>query len=1284
MRRIGLFALSVALFSVAGTVYADPGDVNMPDSILETAVEAIIGSDGISGAVDGNWLVGDGGSSAGAGLNDPDGLTILGLDPIIGATDLTGMASATSLEALILVACSVTSLAPLADLPALEITSFINCDVDDADVADLLGGTAPIQLLNIENTDEAPGTFNNITTTGVTTIGGKAGMSEIGLLNMPSALDISGLASLDLGGGVTTGLGLDLTDTEVSAGIEILDNFTNVTALSLGGTGIDDTEFASVDWSQFTSLEALRLTENTITDLTPLATLPANLVELDLTGNVITTGLTVIENFVNLDILILNAMGLGDAGVAAIDWSVFTNLATYLALIGNGIEDITPLTNLAAPSGLTIYLLANTLDLDSVCTDIPTLEAAGYVVEQDIGVCGPLVTVIVDGVGAVNPDTSAVRVMNGSDVVYSAAPVADSGYGFEGWYDTTAGAPGTLVTADTTVTYNVTADTELTARFTNTGVNSVTVQASGLGTGVVMGVPDYGTFSYLTGTELSLTVAPDMGSYFGGYSGDLSGFDFTQNLTLDSDKTVTALFADSGFTVTIFAVRLGVGPDPLGITVPPPGDYPLVAGADLSISAFSIDAAWRFSNWQDNSTAPVFNIADLQADTTVTAFFEEITDQTLTMIVDGNGSTTPAGSVAPGTDYTYANGTSVTVTATPNSGNVFDSWSGDLPVGVDANDSSFTFNIISDVTLTATFVPGDTALTINAPVGNGTTDPVPGTYDFLDTETAMITAIPNDASTVFQSWSGDVPASDVNNATLELLMDQNRSITANFADADYTLTLSLTGTGTINRATGDSGWRDGDTVILAVVPTSGSDAFEGWYDVTSGAPGTLLSGEFAYQFDIASDISIEARFVTPDVTLTVVNDNPGLGLTNLTGTFGFLTGDVITLLATPNTGNFFDGWTGDVTSGTPVIDVTMDANKTIHAAFDTSGFNVTIAIVGMGNTQPPAGTYAVTDGTVFTAKAQAFVVNNVFDTWNATGVILTTPTDETQNVTVSGGDITLTANFVEVIEPELTIAVAGNGTTSPPAGTTTRALNEEVVLTAIPNAGSAFTGWTGDIGGANAGDTTISVIMNQDRSVTANFAEYDWYLTIQVSGTGTTSPLPGQYGHFEGDMVNLSAIDINGSGFTFQQWTGDIGGATATDASISVTMDQSRQVTAVFGMSGEGEGEGEGEGPMCTQGPVHTADQDGNNQISLNELLRIIQFFNSGGFGCEAGTEDGYAPNDPDQDCCPHDSDYNPGFTASWSIDLTELLRLIQFFNSGGYNFCPLSSTEDNYCPGLL
>ena len=73
----------------------------------------------------------------------------------------------------------------------------------------------------------------------------------------------------------------------------------------------------------------------------------------------------------------------------------------------------------------------------------------------------------------------------------------------------------------------------------------------------------------------------------------------------------------------------------------------------------------------------------------------------------------------------------------------------------------------------------------------------------------------------------------------------------------------------------------------------------------------------------------------------------------------------------------------------------------------------------------------------------------------------------------------------------------------------------------------------------------------------------------------------------------------------------------------------------------------------------------------------MIQFYNTGGYHCDAAGEDGYAPGAGDTACTAHASDYAP---ADWTISLSELLRLIQFYNSGGYYPCP--SGEDGFCPG--
>jgi hypothetical protein len=44
-----------------------------------------------------------------------------------------------------------------------------------------------------------------------------------------------------------------------------------------------------------------------------------------------------------------------------------------------------------------------------------------------------------------------------------------------------------------------------------------------------------------------------------------------------------------------------------------------------------------------------------------------------------------------------------------------------------------------------------------------------------------------------------------------------------------------------------------------------------------------------------------------------------------------------------------------------------------------------------------------------------------------------------------------------------------------------------------------------------------------------------------------------------------------------------------------------------------------------------------------------------------------------------HNADQN----QNQAIELNELLRLIQLFNSGSYHYCPDEGTEDGFCPGI-
>ncbi|MFM1920809.1 MAG: hypothetical protein RLZZ303_2443 [Candidatus Hydrogenedentota bacterium] len=93
----------------------------------------------------------------------------------------------------------------------------------------------------------------------------------------------------------------------------------------------------------------------------------------------------------------------------------------------------------------------------------------------------------------------------------------------------------------------------------------------------------------------------------------------------------------------------------------------------------------------------------------------------------------------------------------------------------------------------------------------------------------------------------------------------------------------------------------------------------------------------------------------------------------------------------------------------------------------------------------------------------------------------------------------------------------------------------------------------------------------------------------------------------------------------------------------------------------------------------HSADYTRDGSLSLSELLRTIQLYNNGALHCAdepASTEDGYLPGAGlNQTCAPHAADYAP---QDWSLNLAELLRVIQLYNAGLITRC--DEGEDGFC----
>ena len=112
-------------------------------------------------------------------------------------------------------------------------------------------------------------------------------------------------------------------------------------------------------------------------------------------------------------------------------------------------------------------------------------------------------------------------------------------------------------------------------------------------------------------------------------------------------------------------------------------------------------------------------------------------------------------------------------------------------------------------------------------------------------------------------------------------------------------------------------------------------------------------------------------------------------------------------------------------------------------------------------------------------------------------------------------------------------------------------------LTAVPDAGFVFDGWSGDASGTT---NPISVTLDADKTVTATFSPIQRTLSLNATNGSITpdvAPTNGTYDN--GTVVELTAVPD--AGYQFDGWSGDASGTTNP---ISVTMDADKTVTALI------------------------------------------------------------------------------------------------------------------------
>lgn len=576
------------------------------------------------------------------------------------------------------------------------------------------------------------------------------------------------------------------------------------------------------------------------------------------------------------------------------------------------------------------------------------------------------------------------------------------------------------------------------------------------------------------------------------------------------------------FTVTVQKQGTGNGTvtsSPAGIDCGGTCSSQFDDGTSAALTA-AAEPESTFAGWSGGGCSGTGSCTVTTNATVAAIFNSAVGTARLTVTKSGTGTGTvtsnPSGiNCGDGCTANFTTRSSVSLTAAPSGGSTFAGWSGAC-----SGTGPCTVVMNGNQTVTAQFTAAPTELLTVTKTGNGTVTSTPAgiscgatcSAGFASGSTVTLTAVGTGGST-FSGWGGACSGA----GSCAVTMNGNQTVSASFtppvATATLTVTTAGTGAGSVSSspaginscsATCTADFTVGTSVTLTPAAAGGS-AFSGW----SGA----CTGTGACVVVMSADQSVTATFTAEPTTatLTVTKTGAGTGMVSSTPaginscastcSAGFTSGSPVTLTPTATDGSTFAGWSG-ACSGTGSCEIVMNGNQSVTATFNppVATATLTVSKTGPGSgtvTSSPAGincgptcSASFASGTSVTLTA-ASAEGATFMGWSGGGCGGTGTC-----TTVMSDSQTVVAQFETTPNVDtLTVSKTGTGSgtvTSSPSGincgttcTFSFTSGTEVTLTATPELGSVFAGWSGS--GCSGTDATCVVEVDRNRTVTATF-----------------------------------------------------------------------------------------------------------------------------------------------------------------------------------------------------
>ena len=437
-----------------------------------------------------------------------------------------------------------------------------------------------------------------------------------------------------------------------------------------------------------------------------------------------------------------------------------------------------------------------------------------------------------------------------------------------------------------------------------------------------------------------------------------------------------------------------------------------------------------------------------------------------------------------------------------------------------------------DRSISATFSINSYNLQVSSTTGGSVSGS--GSYDYGSS--ASILATPQ-TGYQFVGWTGD-GINDQNSTSTSVLITQDTNISAVFSIKLYSLSVVAGNGGSIS---GGGDFEHGTDANISAISEQGY-SFSAW-------SGDGISDPISTNTTVAmtQDRSISATFSINSYNLQVSSTTGG----SVSGSGSYHYGSSASILATPQTGYQFVGWTGDGindqnSTSTSVL-ITQDTN--ISAVFSIKSYSLSI-VAGNGGSISGGGDFEHgTDANISAIPEQGYS----FSGWSGDGIANSSDANTTVAMTQ---DRSISATF-SINSYNLQVSSTTGGSVS---GSGSYDYGSSASILATPQTGYQFVGWTGD-GINDQNSTGTSVLITQDTNISAVFSIKSYSLSI-FDGNGGFISGGGDFEH--GTDANISAISEQG--YSFSGWSGD-GISDPISTNTTVAMTQDRSISATFSIN---------------------------------------------------------------------------------------------------------------------